>query len=148
MGCHFLLQCMKVKSESEIAQSCPTLSDPMDCSLPGFIYGGLVAVVSDSLRLHRLLPTRLLCPWDFPGKSTGVCCHCLLHFPEASVQFSRSVESDSLRHHESQHARPPCPSPTPQGGKRRSQIGENDKLFFFSTLLCLQLGTVQSLSCV
>ena len=35
VGCHFLLQCMKGKSESEIAQSCPTLSDPMDCSLPG-----------------------------------------------------------------------------------------------------------------
>ena len=35
MGCHFLLQCMKVKSETEVAQSCPTLSDPMDCSLPG-----------------------------------------------------------------------------------------------------------------
>ena len=35
VGCHFLLQCMKVKSESEVAQSCSTLSDPMDCSLPG-----------------------------------------------------------------------------------------------------------------
>ena len=35
VGCHFLLQCMKVKSESEVAQLCPTLSDPMDCSLPG-----------------------------------------------------------------------------------------------------------------
>ena len=35
VGCHFLLQCMKVKSQSEVAQSCPTLSDPMDCSLPG-----------------------------------------------------------------------------------------------------------------
>ena len=35
VGCHFLLQCMKVKSESEIAQSCPTLSNPMDCSLQG-----------------------------------------------------------------------------------------------------------------
>ena len=35
VGCHFLLQCMKVKSESEVTQSCPTLSDPMDCSLPG-----------------------------------------------------------------------------------------------------------------
>ena len=55
VGCHFLLQCMKVKSESEVAQSCPTLSNPMDYSL-----------------------TRLLCPWDFPGKSTGVGCHCLL----------------------------------------------------------------------
>ena len=35
VGCHFLLQCMKVKSESEVVQSCPTPRDPMDCSLPG-----------------------------------------------------------------------------------------------------------------
>ena len=35
VGCHFILQCRKVKSESEAAQLCPTLSDPMDCSLPG-----------------------------------------------------------------------------------------------------------------
>ena len=34
VGCHFLLQCMKVTSESEVAQSCPTLCDLMDCSLP------------------------------------------------------------------------------------------------------------------
>ena len=52
VGCHFLLQCMKVKSESE--------------------------VVSDSQRPHGLQPTRLLRPWDFPSKSTGVGCHCLL----------------------------------------------------------------------
>ena len=45
----------KVKSESEVAQSCPTLSDP-----------------------HGLQPTRLLHPWDFLAKSTGVGCHCLL----------------------------------------------------------------------
>ena len=41
VGCHFLLQCMKVKSESEVAQSCLTLSDPMDCSLPGYSVHGL-----------------------------------------------------------------------------------------------------------
>ena len=41
VGCHFLLQCMKVKSESEVAQSCPTLSDPMDHSLPGFSIHGI-----------------------------------------------------------------------------------------------------------
>ena len=50
VGCHFLLQCMKEKSESEVAQSCLTPGDLTDC------------------------PTRLLCPWDFPGKSTGVGC--------------------------------------------------------------------------
>ena len=41
VGCHFLLQCMKVKSESEVAQSCPTLSDPVDCSLPGSSIHGI-----------------------------------------------------------------------------------------------------------
>jgi len=42
VGCHCLLQCMKVKSESEVAQSCPTLSDPMDCSLPGSSVHGIL----------------------------------------------------------------------------------------------------------
>ena len=41
VGCHFLLQCMKVKSESEVAQSCPTLSKPMDCSLTGSSIHGI-----------------------------------------------------------------------------------------------------------
>ena len=41
VGCHFLLHCMKVKSESEVAQSCPTLRDPMDCSPPGFSAQGI-----------------------------------------------------------------------------------------------------------
>ena len=40
-GCHFLLQCMKVKSESEVTQSCPTLSNPMDCSPPGSSVHGI-----------------------------------------------------------------------------------------------------------
>ena len=41
VGYHFLLQCTKVKSESEVAQSCPTLSDPMDYSLPGSSVHGI-----------------------------------------------------------------------------------------------------------
>ena len=41
VGCHFLLQCMKVKSESEVIQSCLTLSHPMDCSLPGSSIHGI-----------------------------------------------------------------------------------------------------------
>jgi len=46
VGCHFLLQGMKVKSESEVAQLCLTLSDPMDCSLPGCsVHGTLQARV-------------------------------------------------------------------------------------------------------
>ena len=41
VGCHFLLQCMKVKSQSEVAQLCPTPSDPMDCSPPGSSVHGI-----------------------------------------------------------------------------------------------------------
>ena len=41
VGCHFLLQCMKMKSEREVAQSCPTLSNPMDCSLLGCSVHGI-----------------------------------------------------------------------------------------------------------
>ena len=46
VGCHFLLQCMKVKSESEVAHSCPTLNDPMDCSPSGSsVHGFFQAIV-------------------------------------------------------------------------------------------------------
>ena len=41
VGCHFFLQCLKVKSESEVAQSCLTLRNPMDCSLPGSSIHGI-----------------------------------------------------------------------------------------------------------
>ena len=63
VGCHFLLQCRKVKSESEVAQSCPTLSNPMDCSLPGssahgifqarVLEWGAIAFSEASSRLHE-----------------------------------------------------------------------------------------------
>ena len=99
-------------------QLCPTLCDPMDCSLSGSSVHG-----------------------DSPGKNTGMGCHALLQgifqtqesnrgllhcrqtlyqlsyqgSPQngGSVQFSHSVMSDSLQPHELQHARPSCPSPTP-----------------------------------
>ena len=59
VGCHFLLQCMKVKSESEVAQSRPTLCDPMDCSLPGS-------------SIHGIFPTRVL-EWVAIAFSIGRC---------------------------------------------------------------------------
>ena len=62
VGCHFLLQCMKVKSESEVAQSCPTLSNSMDCSLPGSSVRGIVqARVLEWVPLPSPTPA-LLCP--------------------------------------------------------------------------------------
>ena len=90
--------------------------------------------MSISLEPCGLYPARLLCSWNSPGKNTGVSRHSLLqgvfliqcsnlgllhcrqilyHLQFTSVHFSCSVVSDSLRPHESQHARPPCPSPTP-----------------------------------
>ena len=163
-------------------QSCPTLCDPIDGSPTGFPVPGIVQartlewvaisfsnvwkwkVKVKSFSRVRLFatpwaatyPTRLLRPWDFLGKSTGMACHCLLRdwmfmCPQNScvetlipslmvfgdedfrrqwgheggiidgtreflrgVQFSCSVVSNSLRPHELQHSRPPCPSPTPR----------------------------------
>ena len=87
---------------AKLLQSCPTLYDPIDGSPPGSPVPGISrqecwsglpfpspmheseklkwshSVMSDSSRPHGLQPTRLLRPWDFPGKSTGVGCHCLL----------------------------------------------------------------------
>ena len=82
-------------------QSCPTVCDPIDGRPPGSPVPGVLqartlewvaisfssawkwkwsrSVVSDSSRFHGLQPTRLLHPWDFPGKSTGVGCHRLFH---------------------------------------------------------------------
>ena len=77
VGCHFLLQCVKVKSESQVVQSCPTLSDPMDYSLPGSSIHGIfqakvlewVAISFSSARklkvkVNSLSHVRLLAtPW-------------------------------------------------------------------------------------
>ena len=50
------------------------------------------SVVSDSLRPHGVQPTRLLCPWDFPGKSTRVGCHCLLQrVPRTARRSNQSI---------------------------------------------------------
>ena len=88
---------------AKLLQSCPALCDPIDGSPPGSPVPGILqaktldglpfpspmhesekwkwsrSVVSDPQRPHGLQPTRLLHPWDSPGKSTGVGCHCLLH---------------------------------------------------------------------
>ena len=55
VGCHFLLQCMKVKSESEVAQSCPTLCDPIDCSPSGCPVPGILQARNTGVGCHFLL---------------------------------------------------------------------------------------------
>ena len=59
VGCHFLLQCMKVKSEREVARLCPTLSDPMDFSLPGSsIHRIFQARVLEWVAIQGIFPTQ------------------------------------------------------------------------------------------
>ena len=62
------------------------------------------------------LPLETLKKWETQGTWLSIPERCIVSFKleQLSVQFSRSVTSDSLRPHESQHARPPCPSPTPR----------------------------------
>jgi len=57
------------------------------------------SVVYDSQRPHGLQPSRLLCPWDFPGKSTGVGCHCLLHTIVHYILYHISHQNHSDPHH-------------------------------------------------
>jgi len=68
VGCHFLLQCMKVKSESKVTQSCPTLSDPMDCSLPGSSAHGIFQARAPQNKVSHCFPIYLT--W-----SDGTRCH-------------------------------------------------------------------------
>ena len=76
VGCHFLLQCMKVKSEREVAQSCPTLSDPMDCSSPGS-------------SVHGIFPPEY-CSCQYPFPSQG-------DLPDPGVKpRSPALQTDSL----------------------------------------------------
>ena len=109
VGCHFLLQFMKVKSESEVAQSCPTFSDPMDCSLPGFsIHGifqarvlewGAIAFsdqaslsITNSQSLLKLMSIELVMP-----SNHLILCHPLL-LPPSIFASIRVVSNESVLH--------------------------------------------------
>ena len=79
VGCHFFLQCMKVKSESEVAQSYPTLNDLMDCSLPGF-------------SVHRIFQAKVL-EWGAIAFSDrlatpSIFCSCSNTFSFRTLNFS------------------------------------------------------------
>ena len=73
VGCHFLFQCMKVKSESEVA-----------------------SVVSDSVRPQRRRPTKIPRPWDSPGKNTGVGCHFLLQYMKVKSESEVAQQCPTL----------------------------------------------------
>ena len=120
VGCHFLLQCMKVKSESEVTQSCPTLSDLMDCSPPAssihgifqarvLEWGAIAFSISKNIskisKVSKNISKNVSQNMEKQQDTTVL---------YSSVQFNHSVVSDSLRPHGLQYMRPPCPSPTPE----------------------------------
>ena len=72
-------------------------------------YCYITSVMSNSVWPHRWQPTRLLCPWHSPGKSTGVGCHFLPMHESEKWKWSRSVVSDSLWPHGLQPTRLLCP---------------------------------------
>ena len=109
MGCHFLLQHRKVKSESEVAQSCLTLSNPLDCSLPGS-------------SIHWIFQARVLewgassvtqsCPTfcDPMNRSTpGLAVH--HHLPEFTQTHVHRVCDAIQPSHPQSSPSPPAPSP-------------------------------------
>ena len=113
VGCHFLLQCVKVKSEREVAQSCPTLSDPMDHSPPGSsvhgifqarvlecgatAFSGISYTYTYTLSLLRLLPTA---PPSVLPQSTSFLPPVIAFLPVSSLPSWRfHIAADSV---------PPC----------------------------------------
>ena len=112
---NLFLNFQEVLVRAPVAQSCPTLSNPVDRSPPGSsVHGISQARILEWVAIpfsRGIFPTQ--------GPNLGLL-HCrqvlyrLNHQGQASVQFSRSVVSDPLRPHEPQRARLPCPSPTPR----------------------------------
>ena len=116
VGCHFLLQCRKVKIESEVAQSCPALSDPMDCSLPGSSVHGIFqarvlewgAIAFSMANLDSILKSRditlstkfhLVKAMVFPIVMYRCESWTIKNAEREKERESHSVVSDSLRPH-------------------------------------------------
>ena len=110
-GCHFLLQCMKVKSESEVTQSCPTVSDPMDCSLPGSSIHGIfqarvlewgAIAFSSKTTTHSQFSSSLMILAQFTSRVLPVPNHYMLVFLRVSSLFFSSYSfpksSNSISH--------------------------------------------------
>ena len=101
VGCHFLLQCMKVKSESGVAHSCPTLSDPMVCSLPGSSVHGIFqanGVPSPSLKKEQGTAFNSTLRFDTWPVCLGADHSCL----NLSVQTWLSINSLNRNHSKAQ----------------------------------------------
>ena len=132
MGCHVLLQCLKVKSESEVAQSYLTLSDPMDCSLPGSSVHGIFQprVVEWGAIDPCILPTKILAPGRRAGVGT-VSLGTLHRWGHICVSGQSCVHSSSQKPAQSQSCRRTWEGQQPQAPSTAS---------FLPTLPCVSGG--------
>ena len=130
VGCQFLLQCKKVKSESEVAQSCLTLSDTMDCSLPGSsIHGifqtrvlkwGAIAFPISNVRILKILTKR------WPSRRT--CAHLLLQELQNYSLLLNNHQQENVGSHQKK-------IPQIKGQRRiHSKMVGGDKITFRITL--------------
>ena len=119
VGCHFLLQCRKGKSESEVAQSCPTLSDPIDCSLPGS-------------SVH----------WVFQEYWSGVREPCQGSHQKGSA---REVPCSALKGETVPDSLPATPKSPPT--RRVPPRGRTERLHFHFSLSCIGEGNGNPLQC-
>ena len=110
----FIQKAWFLTAAAKLLQSCPTLCDPIDGNppgspIPGILQARTLGWVASSFSSARkwsrsVVPTRLLRPWDFPGKSTGVECHCLLRFlttrgkKDLDLLFKRNLSVVSENH--------------------------------------------------
>ena len=98
VGCHFLLQCMKVKSESEVSQSCPTVSEPMDCSLPGSsVHGIFQAGVLEWGAIRGLFSSLVNFNMLLLSTTSGVCVWFMVDSEKKYIKFKRLFKNISSR---------------------------------------------------
>ena len=92
VGCHFLLQCMKVKSEREVPQSCPTLSNSMDCSLPG---SSVHRIFQATLRHQQFIKVKFfLRSCTLPRTTSPLFCHMCANSHILSLFTSPRLSAD------------------------------------------------------
>ena len=104
VGCHFLLQCRKVKSESEVAQSCPTLWDPIDGSPPGSPIPGILQA-----RTLEWVAISFSSAWKWKVKVKSHSCVQLLATPCSGVGCHRLLQPSRPNHAQNPHLQTPSP---------------------------------------
>ena len=107
VGCYFLLQCLKVKSESEVTHLCPTLCDPMDCSLPGSSIHGIFQA-----RVLEWVAIAFSSAWKWKVKVKSLSCVRLCMTPETAAHQVPLSLGFSRQEHPFSWSGLPFPSPS------------------------------------